>query len=1022
MFKQRSNASSGRGFHLLKMPSIALVAVVFAIALAGLSAALTPSPANAQGAKQVLFGGNVSSLTETIDEGAAHKVSVTLSDRPTGTVTVDIDITNPSGVVVTTDTGRLTFTPLNFNKSQHVTVRVANDSDTTAGTATVDFDSSGGGYSSTSTFSVTVRETTSDGNRTQRGGIEVDKATVSITEGGTGSFSVKMSTNPTGVAIVTATSSDTGAVTVTSSNGIFSTARTFTVTGVQDTDALDEDVTITFSSTYEWLYKDPTDNTKTARVTSTVSQTVTVTVDDDETLTNSAPTISSAIADQAVSSGGSGTVTLSSHFSDSDSGDTLTYEAQSAFPSIATVSVSGATLTITAVKIGRTPIYVTATDSKGESSPADEVMVTVGVVAGDVHDGKRNVGDPADTVDLSKKFWGPSTMTYSASSSDSSKVSTSISGSTLTYTAVGGGEATITVTATAGSDSASFSFKVTVNTPPTVANTISDKTVAKDSTITVSLANVFNDADGDSLALRVYGNTNNLGLSLSGTTLTITGKVHAATGVGVGATDGKSAEVVTSFRVTVNSAPTVASAIADKTTTADVDRINVYTLDTVFSDADNDRLSYTWSSSDNSVVGTGVNQHGLILWIKKQGSATITVTATDPYGGSVSDSFDVAVGAAISTDSPPPPDNNDPPPPPVQDSEYVDPFDGETFEIKHVTDDSTACLDVQYGSAINGRDVQTWDCNETNAQKWTIERRTAGDYRGSYRLVSNLGDKNYCLDNRGDFTTSDRMGVWLCVGDSHWAAANQSVTIAAAGDGYTLTFTNGSSSVWLVTDRDSDDAQGGANQTTVSGAAGASAIWQIGDNPAPVQQQPVQPVPVSSDSDDDDSSDDDDNNTPIAMPNFDGQTYEVQHVTSDSTACLDVKHGNATDGQDVQTWECNDTNAQQWTFQKRTAGTYVGSYRLVSKLGNYCLDNRGDFSTSERMGIWSCVSDTHGAAANQSVTIAAAGDGYTLTFTNGSSSVWLVTDRASDNVQGDADQATVSGTAGASAIWRIVSD
>ena len=286
------------------------------------------------------------------------------------------------------------------------------------------------------------------------------------------------------------------------------------------------------------------------------------------------------------------------------------------------------------------------------------------------------------------------------------------------------------------------------------------------------------------------------------------------------------------------------------------------------------------------------------------------------------------------------------------------------------------------------------------------------------------GNKNYCLDNRGDFTTSDRMGVWLCVGDSHGAAANQSVTIAAAGDGYTLTFTNGSSSVWLVTDRDSDDAQGGANQTTVSGAAGASAIWQIGDNPAPVQQQPVQPVPVSSDddSDDDDSSDDDDNNTPIAMPNFDGQTYEVQHVTSDSTACLDVKHGNATDGQDVQTWECNDTNAQQWTFQKRTAGTYVGSYRLVSKLGNYCLDNRGDFSTSERMGIWSCVSDTHGAAANQSVTIAAAGDGYTLTFTNGSSSVWLVTDRASDNVQGDADQATVSGTAGASAIWRIVSD
>ena len=93
---------------------------------------------------------------------------------------------------------------------------------------------------------------------------------------------------------------------------------------------------------------------------------------------------------------------------------------------------------------------MTATDSAGESSPADVVNVTVGVVAGNVHDRNRNVGERADAIDLSKKFWGPSSMTYSASSSDSSKVSTSISGSTLTVTAVAGGEATITVTATGG--------------------------------------------------------------------------------------------------------------------------------------------------------------------------------------------------------------------------------------------------------------------------------------------------------------------------------------------------------------------------------------------------------------------------------------------------------------------------------------------------------------------------------------------------------------------------------------------
>ena len=59
-------------------------------------------------------------------------------------------------------------------------------------------------------------------------------------------------------------------------------------------------------------------------------------------------------------------------------------------------------------------------------------------------------------------------------------------------------------------------------------------------------------------------------------------------------------------------------------------------------------------------------------------------------------------------------------------------------------------------------------------------------------------------------------------------------------------------------------------------------------------------------------------------PDFDGQTLEVQHVTADSTACLDVKWGNASDGQDVWTWDCNDTDAQKWTFEKRTAGAYTG--------------------------------------------------------------------------------------------------
>ena len=158
-----------------------------------------------------------------------------------------------------------------------------------------------------------------------------------------------------------------------------------------------------------------------------------------------------------------------------------------------------------------------------------------------------------------------------------------------------------------------------------------------------------------------------------------------------------------------------------------------------------------------------------------------------------------------------------------------DGFDGQTLAIEHVSSAATGCLDVSYGNATNGQDVWVWACNESDAQKWTFEKRTTGAYKDSYRLVSSLGDGTYCLDNRGDFATSDRMGIWRCVDDNHWAAANQSVAIEAVGSGYTLTFNRvgDNKSVWLTTDRASDSQYGAANQTTVSGIAGPNAIWSI---------------------------------------------------------------------------------------------------------------------------------------------------------------------------------------------------
>ena len=166
------------------------------------------------------------------------------------------------------------------------------------------------------------------------------------------------------------------------------------------------------------------------------------------------------------------------------------------------------------------------------------------------------------------------------------------------------------------------------------------------------------------------------------------------------------------------------------------------------------------------------------------------------------------------------------------------------------------------------------------------------------------------------------------------------------------------------------------------------------------------------------------NDSGPSMPDFHNQVVELQHVTDDSTGCLDVPAAQPENGKQLQTWECNDTNAQKWRLVKRASGDKTGEYKVVSQVGNeaYCLDNRGDFVTSARMGLWTCVDDSHGAVANQSVTITASGDGHTLTFTNNGASVWMSTDRADDTPQGGVGQTASSGTAPATAVWSIVTE
>ena len=96
-----------------------------------------------------------------------------------------------------------------------------------------------------------------------------------------------------------------------------------------------------------------------------------------------------------------------------------------------------------------------------------------------------------------------------------------------------------------------------------------------------------------------------------------------------------------------NQDPTVSAAIADITIVNESGTKQV-SLAGVFSDADNDALTVTASSSDGAkaTVSVATDYSSLTVTAQARGTPTITVTASDGNGGAVDDSFTVTVKAA----------------------------------------------------------------------------------------------------------------------------------------------------------------------------------------------------------------------------------------------------------------------------------------------------------------------------------------------------------------------------------------
>ena len=166
----------------------------------------------------------------TVAEGETGTYTVKLNTKPTGSVTV----TPSSGdAEVATVSGTLTFTTGDWNTAQTVTVSgVDNNVASGNGNTTVNHAVTGyGSVSSAAPVSVTVTDNDTDG-------VTVAPQALTVAEGETGTYTVKLNTKPTGSVTVTPSSGDAEVATVsgtlTFTTGDWNTAQTVTVSGVDN--------------------------------------------------------------------------------------------------------------------------------------------------------------------------------------------------------------------------------------------------------------------------------------------------------------------------------------------------------------------------------------------------------------------------------------------------------------------------------------------------------------------------------------------------------------------------------------------------------------------------------------------------------------------------------------------------------------------------------------------------------------------------------------------------------------------
>ncbi|MXZ56786.1 MAG: hypothetical protein F4Z14_11560 [Gammaproteobacteria bacterium] len=343
-----------------------------------------------------------------------------------------------------------------------------------------------------------------------------------------------------------------------------------------------------------------------------------------------------------------------------DEGDTFDLDISTDDADIATAAIDyddddNPWINIYLHSTGVTKATLKATDTANNSS---EISFTIDVGArndppklvNEIDDQTVEVDDRID-VELDDVFEDEGELTYEIDNEDDDVADVIYRSSSNTLRIWGNQVGTTEVKVTVFDNldqSVSDTFTVTVTDPPpensapNVVAQIDDLTVTVGMPSLVSITGNFSDPDGDELAYIVESDDPNVvTTTLHEMEITLSGLVSGNANVRVTATDPAGLDVIDVFKVYVETAPQVASQIADVNLQIGGDPVSLNVTE-YFVDDDGDMLVYSFNFEGNAAI-TNVDGTSLSLTPSVQGTTVVTITATDAAGRSASQSFKTIV-------------------------------------------------------------------------------------------------------------------------------------------------------------------------------------------------------------------------------------------------------------------------------------------------------------------------------------------------------------------------------------------